>query len=135
MRQRLFQLIGFLFACWLWVGISDAIAASGSPSLAKAKQEAEAKGFVFVSSRDEIIAKAKAEGRVNVLMSMNPSNFQPIAESFKKKYPFLDVRIQDITGSDAFQAFLLGLKAELGQRLGRGPRLHRSLQRVSALSP
>ena len=107
MRQRLFQLMGFLFACWLWVGISDAVAASASPSLAKAKQEAEGKGFVFVSSRDEIIAKAKAEGRVNVLMSMNPSNFQPIIESFKKKYPFLDVRIQDITGSDAFQAFLL----------------------------
>jgi len=93
------------------MGISDAGAASASPSLAKAKQEAEAKGFIFPASRDEIIAKAKVEGRVNVLMSMNPSSFQPIAESFKKKYPYLDVRIQDITGSDAFQAFLLGVKA------------------------
>ena len=109
MKQLVFQLLGFLFV-W-WMGISNAAAASASPSLAKAKQEAEAKGFIFPASRDEIIAKAKVEGRVNVLMSMNPSNFQPIAESFKKKYPFLDVRIQDITGSDAFQAFLLGLKA------------------------
>ena len=111
MNNRCFQVTGLLFACSLWLGTSSAVAAAAGPSLAKAKQEAEAKGLTFVTSRDEIIAKAKSEGRVNVLMSMNPRNFQPIMESFKKKYPFLDIRIQEITGSDAFQAFLLGLKA------------------------
>lgn len=111
MNNRCFQVTGLLFACLVWLGISTALAASAGPSLAKAKQEAEAKGLTFVASRDEIIAKAKSEGRVNVLMSMSPRNFQPIMELFKKKYPFLDIRIQEVTGSDAFQAFLLGLKA------------------------
>ena len=78
----------------------------------KAKQDAEAKGFAFVSDRDEIIRHAKSEARVNVLMSMSSSNRQPIIDLFKKKYSFIkDVRIQEITGSDSFQAFLLGLKA------------------------
>jgi spermidine/putrescine-binding protein len=102
----------FLIACIVILNISSTDATGASASLAKAKQEAEAKGFTFVSSRDEIIRNAKSEGRVNVLMSMSPSNFQPIIDSFKKKYPFIkEVRIQEITGSDSFQAFLLGLKA------------------------
>ncbi len=95
-----------------YLSLSRTIAGAASATLAKAKQEAEAKGFTFVSSRDEIIRNAKSEGKVNVLMSMSSSNFQPIIDSFKKKYPFInDVRIQEITGSDSFQAFLLGLKA------------------------
>jgi ABC-type Fe3+ transport system substrate-binding protein len=92
--------------------LSNTTVSAASASLAKAKQGAEAKGFTFISSRDEIIRNAKAEGTVSVLMSMSRSNFQPIVDSFKKKYPFIkEVRIQEITGSDAFQAFLLGLKA------------------------
>ena len=101
-----------MIVCLSHMTLSSALAASASPSLAKAKQEAEAKGFTFISSRDEIIRNAKSEGKVSVLMSMSASNFQPIIDSFKKKYPFIkDVRIQEITGSDSFQAFLLGLKA------------------------
>jgi hypothetical protein len=102
----------FLIACSLQLTISNTNAGAASSALEKAKQAAEAKGFSFISSRDEIIRNATSEGKVNVLMSMSSSNFQPIIDSFKKKYPFIkDVRIQEITGSDAFQAFLLGLKA------------------------
>lgn len=112
MNNRRFQIAAFLIVCSMHLAVSGALAASASASLAKAKQEAEAKGFTFVSSREEIIRNARNEGKVNVLMSMSPSNFQPIIDSFKRKYPFIkDVRIQEITGSDSFQAFLLGLKA------------------------
>jgi iron(III) transport system substrate-binding protein len=112
LNYRRFKIGAFLIVCSLHLTVFSALAASPSPSLAKAKQEAEAKGFTFVSSRDEIIRNAKSEGKVSVLMSMSASNFQPIIDSFKKKYPFIkDVRIQEITGSDSFQAFLLGLKA------------------------
>ena len=101
-----------MIACSLHLSIFGTSAEAASSSLLKAKQDAEAKGFAFVSDRDEIIRNAKNEGRVNVLMSMSSSNFQPIIDSFKKKYSFIkDVRIQEITGSDSFQAFLLGLKA------------------------
>jgi iron(III) transport system substrate-binding protein len=109
-RER--KIVCFLIAISFILALSGEQASAASSSLAKAKQQAEAKGFTFVSSRDEIIRNAKTEGRVNVLMSMSRSNFQPIIDSFKKKYPFIkEVRIQEITGSDAFQAFLLGLNA------------------------
>jgi spermidine/putrescine-binding protein len=112
LNSRRFQIVGFLIICSLYLSNSSALAATASPSLAKAKQEAEAKGFTFVSSRDEIIRRAKEEGKVTALMSMSSSNFQPIIDSFKKKYPFIkEVQIQEITGSDSFQSFLLGLKA------------------------
>jgi len=112
LNNRRFQIGAFLIVCLLHMTLSNALAAGASASLARAKQDAETKGFTFISSRDEIIRNAKSEGKVSVLMSMSASNFQPIIDSFKKKYPFIkDVRIQEITGSDSFQAFLLGLKA------------------------
>ena len=36
--------------------------AESSPALLKAKKDAEAKGFIFETSRDAIVAKAKQEG-------------------------------------------------------------------------
>ena len=49
---------------------SEIFAASASPSatLGKAKQQAEAKGFVFEPSHDEIVAKAKREGKLRALI-------------------------------------------------------------------
>ena len=112
MKSRGYKIVGFLIIGSLYLTVSSALAATPSPSLAKAKQEAEAKGFTFISSRDEIIRRAKEEGKVTALMSMSASNFKPIIDSFKKKYPFIkEVQIQEITGSDSFQSFLLGLKA------------------------
>jgi hypothetical protein len=35
--------------------------------LKKAKQGAEAKGYVFLTNRDEIVAKAKKEGKLRIL--------------------------------------------------------------------
>ena len=66
--------------------------AAASPALLKAKQEAEAKGFVFEISRDEIIAKAKKEGRLRVVTSLEMEALKPISEAFKKKYPFTCAR-------------------------------------------
>ena len=80
-------------------------------SVQKAKQAAEAKGFAFISNRDEILSNAKKEGKVRVQSSLDPNTFKPLAESFKKKYPFADIEIQELTGTDAAQRFLLELKA------------------------
>jgi ABC-type Fe3+ transport system substrate-binding protein len=88
-----------------------ALAASANPALAKAKQEAEAKGFIFESNRDDIIAKARKEARLRVLSSLDPGSFKPMAESFRKKYPFIDVQMSEITGTEALQRHLLELKA------------------------
>jgi ABC-type Fe3+ transport system substrate-binding protein len=85
-------------------------AAAPSPALMKAKQDAEAKGFIFETSRDEIVARAKKEGKVRALSSLDPGSFKPMADSFKKKYPFIDIQLHELTGTEAIQRHLLELK-------------------------
>jgi ABC-type Fe3+ transport system substrate-binding protein len=100
-----------LFALSSWFLSAQALAATPTPALMKAKQEAEAKGFIFENSRDEIVAKAKKEGKVRALSSLDPSSFKPMADSFKKKYPFIDIQLHELTGTEAIQRHLLELKA------------------------
>ena len=85
-------------------------AAAGS-ALQKAKQESEAKGFIFETSRDEIIAKAKKEGRLRVLTSLEIESLKPVSEAFKKKYPFIDLRADEIAGTDTYQRMILEMKS------------------------
>ena len=86
-------------------------AAAAGAALQKAKQEAEAKGFVFESSRDEIIAKAKKEGKLRVVTSLEMESLKPVSEAFKKKYPFIDLRAEEIAGTDTYQRMLLEMKS------------------------
>ncbi|MBI2985554.1 MAG: extracellular solute-binding protein [Deltaproteobacteria bacterium] len=96
---------------WL-LGVSfSAHGAVANPTLLRAKEEAETKGFIFETSRDEIVAKAKKEEKVRVLSALEPEIFKPMIESFKKKYPFIDVQIQEITGTEDTQRLLLELNA------------------------
>ena len=89
--------------------------ASATPALLKAKQEAEAKGFIFETSRDEIIAKAKKEGKLRVLSSLDIESLKPMSEAFKKKYPFIDVRAEEIAGTDTYQRMILEMKTGAGR--------------------
>lgn len=86
-------------------------AAAPSPALLKAKQDAEAKGFVFEASRDEILAKAKKEGRMRALSSLESSTIKAMAEAFRSEYPFLNVYVEELSGTDANQRFILEMKA------------------------
>jgi iron(III) transport system substrate-binding protein len=96
----------------LSLGLPAAVlgAAAGS-ALQKAKQESEAKGFIFETSRDEIIAKAKKEGRLRVLTSLEIESLKPVSEAFKKKYPFIDLRAEEIAGTDTYQRMILEMKS------------------------
>jgi hypothetical protein len=67
-----------------------AFAQSPSPALLKAKQEAEARNYIFETNRDEILARAKKEGKLRVLCSFEPAVRSRMISSFKKKYPFSD---------------------------------------------
>ena len=86
-------------------------AAAASAALQKAKQEAEAKGFIFETSRDEILARAKKEGKLRVLTSLENEALKPVSEAFKKKYPFIDLRAEEIAGTDTYQRMLLEMKS------------------------
>jgi iron(III) transport system substrate-binding protein len=96
---------------WLLAG-PDVFAASASSALLKAKQEAESKGYLFFTSRDEIISKAKQEGKIRALTGAGlEASLPPTTEAFKKKYPFIDLQAQYVGGTDASQRFLLEVKA------------------------
>ena len=98
-------LIGFCFIR------PAAEAATASSAALEAKKSAESKGFTFLTSHDEIVAKAKQEGTVRVISSLDMESFKPMMESFSKKYPFIKVRMDEIGGPEALQRFLLELKS------------------------
>jgi hypothetical protein len=112
---------------------SAATATATAASVQKAKQAAEAKGYAFISSRDEILSAAKKEGKVRVQSSLDPNTFKPLAESFKKKYPFADIEILELTGTDAAQRYPSGTQSGSGQRLGRIASAGRFLYRLRAI--
>jgi iron(III) transport system substrate-binding protein len=101
----------FIIGFGLLLMYSSALAASPTPPLGKAKQDAEAKGYIFESSHEEILAKAKREGKLRVLSTMEPAVVKAMREGFKKKYPFLDLQVQEIGSVEENQRFLLELKA------------------------
>jgi ABC-type Fe3+ transport system substrate-binding protein len=103
--------VAALFIVWSLVPNSAALSASSSDLVAKAKQEAESKGYTFISNHDDIVAKAKKEGRLRAVSGLSPSALKPMVEAFKKKYPFLEVHVEEIEGTEAYQRFLLELKS------------------------
>ncbi|MBI2986744.1 MAG: extracellular solute-binding protein [Deltaproteobacteria bacterium] len=90
---------------------SYAFAASAGPALQKAKQEADAKGFIFETSHDEIVARAKKEGLLRGLVGFEPQTIRALKEGFSRRYPFINTQFEEITGPDSAQRFLLELKA------------------------
>jgi ABC-type Fe3+ transport system substrate-binding protein len=117
MRERLSSSVAVLLLVILWPLAADSTlfgAAPGDPVL-KAKQEAESRGYIFVGSRDEIVAKARKEGRLRAVTGLSTSAIKPMVGEFKKKYPFLDVHVEEIEGTEAYERFLLELKAGRSQ--------------------
>jgi ABC-type Fe3+ transport system substrate-binding protein len=78
----------------------------------KAKQEAEARGYIFATSHDEIVARAKKEGKMRAVSFLSDKMLDAMVRAFKAKYPFLDVHVEEQGGSiEAAQRFLLEIKA------------------------
>ena len=108
------KIVGAFTLVLLLSGVPYAIAAS--PNLLKAKQEAAAGGYIFFTSHDEIVAMAKKEGKLRVMIGLENPNFKPLIEGFKQKYPFItDIHLEEMT-SGAYQRIPLELKA--GQAKG-----------------
>jgi len=95
-----------------------AFSASQAPALSKAKQDAEAKGYIFLTTHDEIVAEAKKEGKLRVMTGLEPPNVQPLINGFKQKYPFFtDVQIEEIPGGpEIYRRILMEIKS--GQTKG-----------------
>lgn len=108
-------------AHWMILLISLAIlntsvhAAEPSAALLKAKKEAEAKGYLFAASHDEIVSRAKQEGKLRVIVSLDAGILKRLSESFTKKYPFIQVQADEIRGIDAYTRQLQELQAGLAK--------------------
>jgi ABC-type Fe3+ transport system substrate-binding protein len=106
------KIVFFLLVASFIFGVSRDALAAGSDASAKAKQQSERNGYIFYRSHDEIIAKAKETGgELRVLAEMEPGHIKDAMVSFKKKYPFLDIHIEEITGTDQARRNILEIKS------------------------
>lgn len=94
-----------------WTLPTAALAAQTSSQLAMAKQKAEARGLSFFTSHDEIVAGAKKEGKLKVLSSQDDSSLKALSQAFKKKYPFIDVTWEEVSGTEVYQRMIAEMKA------------------------
>jgi hypothetical protein len=106
---KVIRLIGGLLVLELFVG--PIVAFTGTAELGKTKPNLEAGGFIVEKSRDAILSKARGEGKLRVLSSFSGEAFRRMRELMRKKYPFIDTLVEEITGPDAQQRLLLELKA------------------------
>ena len=110
MHKCFLPAVGFM-AIWLWLLHGCAIAASPSPALLKAKKEAESKGYIFIISKDEILANAKKEGQLLVQTFLEGDAKKAMTEAFQKKYPFIkQVSADNIGGVDEYRRFVPEMK-------------------------
>jgi iron(III) transport system substrate-binding protein len=108
MKKNLLVAAAVLFACFAAAEASAAATAADPP---KAKKEAEGKGYIFLSNRNEIIARAKKEGSLRLISSMERETAKAAVTSFTKKYPFISFSIGERTGADSAQRLLLEVKS------------------------
>ena len=115
MTQRRYLWVAVFILGW-WVETSAAHGATvPGASLLKAKQEAEAKGYVFVTTHQEIVERAKKEGKLRVFSSQEPPAIKAMAAAFKQKYPFIDVRANELIGMENYQRMLMEMKAGIAK--------------------
>jgi iron(III) transport system substrate-binding protein len=113
MKKRFLWLAVLLLNLWLEVDVSGA--ATVSQSLLSAKQSSESKGYIFLANHDEIVAQAKKEAKLHVLTSTDQDVLRASAAAFKKKYPFIDVRCEEVAGTEVYQRMLQELKAGIAK--------------------
>jgi iron(III) transport system substrate-binding protein len=89
------------------------LAAAASPAVIKAQKAAAAKGYVFVATHQEIVSMAKQEGKLRVVVSTDGSLLKHLAAGFKQKYPYIDIRAEEIRGTDAYIRQLHEIKSGL----------------------
>ena len=115
MRRCAISTLAVFIVAASWFFSFSVLAATPSQSILKAKKDAEAKGYVFYASRDEIVAKAKQEGKLRVLAEMEPPTIKASIKAFAKKYPFINLHIEEITGTDSARRNILEIKSGMAK--------------------
>ena len=118
MKRRLMMFCSSSLVCLIVIAPaaivpSSALGASASAALVKAKQEAEAKGYIFVPSHDEIVSRAKQEGKLRAVVSLTEDPLKHMLAAFSKKYPFIETRAESVPTGEVYLRLLQELKAGL----------------------
>ena len=100
MKKIILMLSVSLSLLLAWMAARPVLAGQASRSVLDAKREAENRGYVFFSNRDEVVAHAKQEGRLRVVANMEPATIKAATQAFGRKYPFINLHVQEITGAD-----------------------------------
>src|SRR5262245_30121484 len=91
------KFLGLALFIAIWIG-NEALAA-------------DTKAYTFIASHDEIVVKAKKEGKLRVVSTMDPSNIKASTAAFKTRYPFIDINVVESQGIEAAQRLLLTINA------------------------
>ena len=111
MRSESFCSVILIVIAALCLPSTRGLAAEANPALLRAKKDADAKGYTFITNHDEIVNKAKQEGRLRVLAEMEPPTIKAAVKAFTNKYPFINLHIEEITGTDAARRNILEIKS------------------------
>jgi ABC-type Fe3+ transport system substrate-binding protein len=95
--------------------VNSSGAAWAQSSASRQTKSAGAKGFVFETNHDDIVAKAKKEGKLRFLSTWDSKVMEQMNKAFRKKYPFIDVTVGEHGSVEAAQRFLLELKSGRGR--------------------
>jgi iron(III) transport system substrate-binding protein len=104
MKAVLLKTVPLVLLQWLWLLSPNCSAAT-----------AETKGYTFFTSRDQIIAEAMKEGKLRVAAEIEAPTIKATTEAFKKKFPFIDLYVEETTGTDAMQRRFLALKSGMAK--------------------
>jgi hypothetical protein len=113
MRGKLRTFIIMISAAFVSCVGSDAsvsLAGQASSALLRAKSEAEKRGYVFFANRDDIVTKARKEGKLRVQNGLRET-LKISTEGFEKQYPFISLHAETVRGVADAQRLLLELKA------------------------
>lgn len=115
MKANSVKALAWVMGIILSLMIADRVGAASSSAISEAQKKAQAKGYEFITSHDEIVAKAKKEGELKLLTSIEEKVVTNMIAAFKKKYPFINVTSSDLGSVAGAQRFLLELKSGSGQ--------------------
>jgi iron(III) transport system substrate-binding protein len=91
------------------------IGAAEVPLPTKAKPPAPTKGYVSFSNHKDLEEKAKKEGKLRILVNMDPATLKVAGKAFNQRYPFISLHPQEITGTDMAQRNVLEIKSGRAQ--------------------
>jgi ABC-type Fe3+ transport system substrate-binding protein len=82
----------------------------------KTEQSSVPDGYTFLSTHDEIVDKAKKEGKLHIIRSLSADTFNNTVAAFKQKYPFItEISAYEFKGTEGPQRFVLELQAGRGR--------------------